>query len=203
MRNFAHILLPGIVLLLGGCVIVPYQPPAETKLEVTEVPNPERVRLTIGPGNFLKKLAKETLKLDHRLTQVDTRSFIDTAAPGGELTLAGLLDPAMRARVAPLQVDYLVVLGQPKDETLSKKGEMVFYGGFYGLRKSKDSTTNWAAVIDLRELRLVEQLTSNSTGTGVTAKPSRYSTCCSCGPSARALTRPSSPSRVVAICGSS
>jgi hypothetical protein len=42
---------------------------------------------------------------------------------------------------------------------------MIFYLGFFGAGKTKGSTTYWAAVLDARTLRLVEQLTSESVGT--------------------------------------
>jgi hypothetical protein len=155
------------MLPLTGCVVIPYTPSSETKHDRSDVANPEYARLTVGPREFLEKMAKETLQEDDRLEQVDGQTFIDTASPDQELTLARLLEPGTQALIEPLDVDYLVLFGIPKDETLEKVGGGVAYLGFYGLEKDKTSTTYWAAVIDLHELLLVEQLTTQSIGTDV------------------------------------
>jgi len=44
---------------------------------------------------------------------------------------------------------------------------MLAYIGFFGLAKSKGSTTYWTAVLDARTLTLIEQLKSESVGTDV------------------------------------
>jgi hypothetical protein len=154
-----------LTLSLASCVVIPYRTGSETKHDLSEIANPERVRLTVGPRQFLDHMAKEVQKEDKRLQRVDGQTFIDTASPEQELTLARLLDPSTRALIEPLHVDYLVVFGEPKDATLESKGGMTFYMGFVGLAKSKTSTSYWAAVIDVQQLQLVEQLTSEAVGT--------------------------------------
>jgi hypothetical protein len=42
---------------------------------------------------------------------------------------------------------------------------MVFYLGFFGLGESTSSSSYWAALVDLEQLRLVEQISSTATGT--------------------------------------
>ncbi len=164
-RLIASIAL-GLTIFLAGCLVVPYRPTAEpTKHDLSEIPNPERIRLSVSPRVFLEKMAKDVLNQDKRLQQVDGQTFIDTASPEQELTLARLMDPATQTRIEPLKADYLVLLGERKDVNLKQAGGMFIYIGFYGLGKSKKSTTYWAAVIDLRKLQLVEQLTSQAMGT--------------------------------------
>jgi hypothetical protein len=150
-----------LTLSLPGCITIPYKTASETKHDLSQVPNPERVRLSVGPRNFLDKMAEDVLKQDKRLQQVDGQTFIDAASPEQELTLERLLDPATHPLIEPLQIDYLVVLRKPEDETLGHVGGFI---PFLGIGGSKQSTTAWAAVIDLRQQRLVEQLQSKSIG---------------------------------------
>ena len=156
------VVLSVIAVILAGCVVIPYKPGSETQHDLSEVPNPELVRLTVGRRKFLDGMTKETLKQDKRLQPVDGQTFIDTVSPTHELTLAQLLEPSVRPSIESLQVDYLVVFGEPEDASLGG------FGGFaplVGIGGGKGSTTCWAAVIDLRQQRMVEQLRTKSTGT--------------------------------------
>jgi hypothetical protein len=150
---------------LTGCVIVPYRPAAETHQELSAIANPDRIRLTVGPHQFLAKMAHAVLRENPRLQQVDGQALIDSASPTQELTLARLLDPSTRALIAPLDLDYLVLLGQPVDRTLKKTGDVILYLGFFGATRQESSSTYWAAVIDARQLQVLGQLTSESRGT--------------------------------------
>jgi hypothetical protein len=168
-------LLPAVTILavtilavassLTGCVIVPYRPAAETHQELSAIANPDRIRLTVGPHQFLAKMAHAVLRENPRLQQVDGQALIDSASPTQELTLARLLDPSTRALIAPLDLDYLVLLGQPVDRTLKKTGDVILYLGFFGATRQESSSTYWAAVIDARQLQVLGQLTSESRGT--------------------------------------
>jgi hypothetical protein len=163
--------IAGIVLALAsslaGCVVIPYQPPAETSHDIAAIANPERLRLSVGPRQFLEKMARDVLRENERLQQVDGQTFIDTASPEQELTLARLLEPSTRGLIGPLGADYLVLLGQPTDKSLKSKGGMLLHLGFFGATEQKSSTAYWAAVIDARRLQVLEQLTSEATGTDV------------------------------------
>ena len=150
---------------VAGCVIIPYRPGAETRHDQAAIANPGQLRLSVGPREFLTDMTKAVSKEDRRVQPVDGQTFIDTASPTGELTLAGLLDPATRDLIAPLQLDYIVLLGEPANKVINNKGGYVFYLGFFGLGKTTGSTTYWAAVLDARQLQMIEQLTSVSVGT--------------------------------------
>jgi hypothetical protein len=150
---------------VAGCVIIPYRPPAETASDRAEIANPESVRLSVGPRQFLEEMAKAVSKADQRVQLVDGQTFIDTASPTGDLTLARLQDPATKSLIQPLQLDYVVLFAEPVDQKIDGKGGMIFYLGFFGAGQGKGSTTYWAAVLDAGTLKLVEQLSSKSTGT--------------------------------------
>lgn len=165
MNSRLRVLAVGLVATLAGCVVIPYTPPSETRHDLAEVPSPEQVRLSVGPRRFLEKMTERLQKEEPRIEYVDGQTFIDTAVPDGELTLERLLEPATSERIAGLQTDYLVVVGEAEDETLKNSGGMLAYLGFFGAQKTKGSTRYWAAVIDLHTLQLVEQLTTTSTGT--------------------------------------
>lgn len=149
----------------AGCVIIPYRPSAETVHDRAEIANPERLRLSVGPRTFLDEMAKAVSKADERVRPVDGQTFIDTASPTQDLTLAQLKDPATRTLVEPLNLDFVVLFAEPVDKQIDGKGEVVFYLGFFGLAEAKGSTTYWTAVLDAKTLTLVEQLTSESVGT--------------------------------------
>lgn len=151
--------------LLGGCVIIPYTPPSETQREREQVPDPDQILLSVGPRRFLRAMADELSDELPRIEFLDGQAFIDTAAPEGGLTLALLSQDATRERIAALGADYLILLGEPEDETLKSWGGIVPYIGFYGATKSTEVTRYWAALIDLRTMQLVEQLTTTATGT--------------------------------------
>jgi hypothetical protein len=157
--------LASLGLCLAGCVVIPYQPEPETRHELADVPGAELIRLSVGPRQFLEEMREAICKADPRIAPVDGQAFIDAAAPDGELTLARLLEPATGERIEPLAVDYLVLLGEPEDRELASRGGMVFYLGFFGLGESTNSSSYWAALVDLEQLRLVEQISSTATGT--------------------------------------
>ncbi|MFO7692396.1 MAG: hypothetical protein R6V57_04860 [Vicinamibacterales bacterium] len=154
-----------LVLAPAGCVIIPYEPEAETRHELADVPDPELVRLSVGPRRMLAEMGEAICKAEPRIEAVNGQAFIDAAAPDGELTLARLLDAGTGPRIESLGLDYLVVLAEPVDQELHSRGGMAFYLGFFGLVESKTSSSLGAAIVDLKELKLVEQVTSTATGT--------------------------------------
>ena len=147
---------------LAGCLIIPYQPGSETKHDLAPVPDPDLVALTVAPRAFLDEIASDVLRKDARLQRVDGQTFLDAASPDRTATLAGMLDPAARARLETTDVDYLIVLGMPDSTMLEQWGGVV---PLVGLEQKRYSTTHWAAVIDMRRQRLIEQLSSTSVGT--------------------------------------
>jgi len=160
-----RVVLVALLTLLAGCVVIPYTPPSETQHDLTDVPSPEQVLLSIGARRFLEKMADGLQKAEPRIEYVDAQTFIDTAAPEGDLTLARLLEPGTSERIAALRTDYLVIVGEAEDEILKSSGGMLAYAGFFGAQKITGSTRYWAAVIDLHTMQLLEQLTTSSTGT--------------------------------------
>jgi hypothetical protein len=163
-HRYATLTLP-VALLVAGCVIIPYRPGAETRHDQAAIANPGQLRLSVGPREFLEDMTEAVSKQDRRVEPVDGQTFIDTASPAGELTLARLLDPTTRDLIAPLQLDYVVLLAEPASKIIDDKGGYVFYLGFFGLGKTRESTTYWAAVFDARQLQMIEQLNSESVGT--------------------------------------
>jgi len=160
---------PGFAWLLASvvasCVVIPYRPDAETQHDRAAIAAPERLRVSVGPRNFLDEMAKAVSKADSRVQPVDGQTFIDTASPARDLTLARLQDPATLELIKPLQLDYVVLLAEPADKVIDASGDMLFILGFFGLGKVQGSTTYWATVLDARTLTLVDQLTSRSVGT--------------------------------------
>jgi hypothetical protein len=166
LRRHALVWLATILAAIPtGCVIIPYRPSAETVHDRAEIANPESLRLSVGPRVFLDEMAKAVSKADPRVQAVDGQTFIDTASPTQDLTLAGLKEPATKTLIQPLQLDFVVLFAQPVDKQIDAKGGMLFYLGFFGLGKGKTSTTYWTAVLDAKTLTLVEQLRSESVGT--------------------------------------
>jgi hypothetical protein len=163
-----HSLAFGFLAVLAGCVVIPYTPPSETQQDLTDVPDQDHVLLSVGPRRFLEGMAKSLQDQESRIEYVDGQVFLDTAAPDGELTLARLLDPATRDRIAGLQTDYLVLFGEVEGEAPKTSGGMqITHMGFWGAQKTTDTTRYWAALIDLRTMRATEQLITTSTGTHV------------------------------------
>jgi hypothetical protein len=165
IMRLARITLALLACFIASCVIIPYRPAAETRHDQAAIANPGQLRLNVGPRVFLSDMMKAVSKEDRRVQPVDGQTFIDTASPTGDLTLARLQDPATRELIAPLQLDYIVLLAAPADKVIDDKGGYVFYLGFFGLGKTREATTYWAAVLDARQLQLVEQLQSESVGT--------------------------------------
>jgi hypothetical protein len=66
-----------------------------------------------------------------------------------------------------LGVDYLVLFGAPTQKELETRG-----GGMplAVLVKQKDFSSYWAAVVDLRQLKMLEQFASEATGTSAGAQ---------------------------------
>jgi hypothetical protein len=162
-----HGLAFGFLAVLSGCVVIPYTPPSETQQDLTDVPDQDHVLLSVGPRRFLEGMAKSLRDQESRIEYVDGQVFLDTAAPDGHLTLARLLDPATRDRIAGLQTDYLVLFGEVEGEVPKTSGGMMIYMGFWGAQKATDATRYWVALIDLRTMRVIEQLITTSTGTDV------------------------------------
>jgi hypothetical protein len=157
--------LIALALLATGCVVVPYQPEGETRETIEDVPRPELIRLSTGPRQFLEGMAGKIAKTDPRIQFADGQVLLDAAAPDGELTLAELLDPATGPRIASLEADYLVLLGEPVDEEVDAWGGVLVSLGFFGLGQSTTTSMYWAALVELETMRLVKQLTATATGT--------------------------------------
>ncbi|MFO1399809.1 MAG: hypothetical protein U1F06_05895 [Steroidobacteraceae bacterium] len=151
--------------LLQACVIVPYRPAATTRVDPAAIADAGRLALGGGPEGFAKSLARDVRAHMAALQPADGRAFLDAVAPGRELVLAGLLDPAMRPRIEPLGVDYLVLFGAPVNRTISRQGDMVLGLGFVGALRERHATSWWTAVIDLHRLEVLGQSVSESRGT--------------------------------------
>jgi hypothetical protein len=154
----------GLGLWLAGCVVIPYEPKPEAGQELVESPHFELIRLSVGPRQFLAELSTEIRKADPRLEPVDGQSFIDAAAPDGELTLAALLDPASKTRIESPVADFLVLFREPEEQVVDTFGEVITELGVWGLGKVTHTWSYWAALVDLRQLEL-EQLSWTATGT--------------------------------------
>jgi hypothetical protein len=150
---------------LAGCVVVPYRPAAKVRADMSAIASPERLRLSVGPRRFLDSMARGVLRANDRLRQVDGRTLLDTASAQQELTLARLLEPRTRALIEPLDVDYLVLFGEPVSRDEKTHGGMVLYLGFFGAMRKQVTSSYWTTVIDARQLRILGQATSESRGT--------------------------------------
>lgn len=164
-RAVRTLALAGALLALAGCVIVPYRPAAEVHEDPSAIANTDRLRLSIGPRQRLESIAREVLRANKRLRQVDGQALLDTASPERDLTLASLLEPATRARLEPLDVDYVVLFGEPASRDEKTRGGMVLYLGFFGAVKQSATHSWWTTVIDARSLQVLGQATSESRGT--------------------------------------
>jgi len=163
-RRARHLSLV-LVVMLGGCIVVPHTPPSETRHDLEALPHPEQVRLSVGPRRFLEDMTAGLRELAPRVEFTDGQLFIDVVAPESDLSLARLLDPDGNALLAHTATDFLVLLGQPEDEILDEWGEVLVAPGLIGAMRTRASTRYSAAVIDLQTRTMVEQLTTTSTGT--------------------------------------
>lgn len=163
---FRPILALAVTLLaLAGCVIVPYKPAAVVHEDASTVANADRLRLSVEPRQRLEAMARGVLRANGRLRQVDGRALLDTASPEQDLTLARLLEPSMRARLEPLDVDYVVLFGAPVSRDETTRGEMVLYLGFFGAVQKQVTNSYWTTLIDVRSLQVLGQATAESRGT--------------------------------------
>ena len=159
------LLLAGALLALAGCVIVPYRPAAQIHEDPSTVANADRLRLSAGPRQRLESMARGVLRANGRFRQVDGQALLDAASPGQDLTLARLLEPSTRARLEPLDVDYVVLFGKPVSRDEKTRGEMVLYLGFFGAMQQHYTNSYWTTVIDARRLQVLGQATAESRGT--------------------------------------
>lgn len=170
-RSRRTLALAGALLALAGCVIVPYRPTAEVHEDPSSVANAERLRLSVGPRQRLESIARDVLRANKRLRRVDGQALLDTASPEQDLTLARLLDPATRVRLGPLDVDYVVLFGEPASRDEKTRGGMVLYLGFFGAVRQSVTNSWWTTIVDVRSLQVLGQATAESRGsmTGVGA----------------------------------
>lgn len=152
------------LLALGSCVIVPYPTSAELSVSAAPVPAAEFTLVSIGRRAELEQAYRELLERSERLESLLALEVRDAAFPEGGWSLAELLDTASVARLAPLELDLLVLLEPRRDVTLSSWGEFTFYLGFYGLQSDRLRTTYAAWLYDPRRGRLLERVEASSTG---------------------------------------
>lgn len=160
------LLLCAIGALLYGCALyplpVPYTPESQTQRDLSAVPNPDHIRLSVGPRSFLEQMGKGLRGKEERIELLDGQTFIDTAAPDGDLTLARLLDAASGPLIEPLHADYLVLISEPRLETIR---DISITAALRGFATGTQSSVAWGVVVDLQGLKMADRLTTTSSGT--------------------------------------
>ena len=156
------------VLLLAGCIAIPYEVAPEI-VETGRVVFPsEAILLTRGPRQFLELMEQAVLEFDSRIVIIDGMGFRDTAFPDGGWTLQEMQgSPALMRVRQQLQVDYLLLFG-PLAEEFSG-WPVIPYPIPIGAGKSESQTTLSALVIDLNNGQPVSQLDVTAAGGGAGA----------------------------------
>jgi len=154
--------------VMGGCVVVPYKPPADVVRNQEVALDPANTVITLGPRKQIEELAEAIREEDKAITVVAAQEFLDIAFLDADITLARALEPATCARVHDkLGTDYLVLAGTVTRRAGEKQGGLLVTFGFYGAGSQKEHVTALATVIDLRKAQLLGDVNSHAEGTMV------------------------------------
>jgi hypothetical protein len=165
----AALTLAGLVMLLSGCVVVPYSPPTESQSTPVRLENAEQVVLSIGPRELLEEARDALRRRDRALDIVDSLAFRDAAFPEGGWRLSQLLAPDALPRLASTGADYLVVVGPVRVVGGESHGLFLEVPGFGFYGAGTGSTTGSALVliVDLARGAVLDTVKTRATGTDV------------------------------------
>lgn len=152
---------------LAGCLYLPYSPSATTTLEPPTLDDPRTVLLSVGPRNDLAELQAGLLRRCERCEAIDGLSFRDAVFPDGGWTLAELLDPNARARVAGSGAEFLIVLEPQRDETTFTWGFMFYYAIFFGFGLERPRVTSSALLVELERGEPLERVRATAEGLSI------------------------------------
>lgn len=154
-----------LLVLLTGCVVVPYPVSPEVTQSEAITLSAEGTRVTVGPRRLLERVAKEIRDADPRIEIVDGLTFRDLAFPEGDWTLARLLEPETGARVREgLDVTYVVLVGAMSHEEGEPKGHFGLWIGGYGAAQADWKDRISAVVVDLRTAQTFRRISSEGRG---------------------------------------
>jgi len=154
--------------VMGGCVVVPYKPPADVVKKQEVALDPAATVITLGPRKQIEELTEAIKDEDKSITFVAPQEFLDVAFLDSDITLARALEPATCSRVYDkLGADYLVLAGTVTRSSGEKQGGLLVTVGFYGAGSRKEHVTALATVIDLRKAQLLADVNSHVEGTMV------------------------------------
>ena len=169
MQRFVNALqLVVALVVLAGCVVVPYRPAAEVATTTDIALDPTAIMVTAGPRALLEEVGKGLRHRDKEFTIVGSAKFADIAFLDEDVHLARLLDPVVCARVRQqLDVRYVVLVGEVEEQTLEERGFMAVYMGFFGASKAKERTALAATIIDVDRAQPLQNVSSNAEGSAL------------------------------------
>lgn len=144
------------VLLLAGCVFIPYAP--STVVTVTPALAGEVV-LGAGPRRLLADYGDEVAHRDARLQVVEAMTARELLFGAGDWTMAALLDP----KRPDCDIDYVAVIAAPS--ALDRCwGMFTFYLGFFGFDSHRLHQSVTVVVVDVHRAQTLACLQVRSCG---------------------------------------
>lgn len=152
------------LLALESCVMLPYPTSAVLSVRTSPTPWPESTLVSIGPRAEILEANKRLLKRSERFQSVPSLEVRDAAFPDGGWRLEQLLDTASVARLAPLELDVLVLLEPLREETLRSRSDLSLDRGlgFSGTETGLERVTYAAWLFDPRRGCLLERVEASS-----------------------------------------
>jgi len=156
---------------ISSCVVVPYEPSPEVSISGSSDSPTREIVVSASPRELLEQLSEVITEAEMRIEIVDPITFIEVAFPSWDKGLLRLFEDGNSQRIsyAPrlsseLGVDYLVLIGDMEEETLSEVGAMGWFIVFFGVVSGEIETRLSAIIIDIKNERLLHDVTSSARG---------------------------------------
>jgi hypothetical protein len=161
----------GILLVLGalsGCVPIPYKPAATVNHMPIEANEASAIVIKSGARDSVpESVAKSIERVEPRVVLIDGRQYLTTVLPGGSGTLSDFLAARRSATAPPLEVDYLLCVGEPEYRQLHDTGAAAPFPYFpviwVGYEKIQSRSALSASFVDLHDPQAADELLVAST----------------------------------------
>lgn len=158
------ILLFILTTVISSCLVVPYEPTPDVSVSGSHLSAREMI-VRARPNQLLEQVSEVITEAETRIEIVDPITFTEVAFPGRDKGLLRLFEDGNCQRISrELGVDYLVLIGDMENDTLSEVDAMGWFIVFFGVTSGERETRLSATIIDIKNERPLHDISSSARG---------------------------------------